>query len=125
MNYPSNTHSVELPLALKYFSELFNKPDGLVKDAVEGLYATECPIANNYNSICTLFLAVSRRVLQYYRSSHFTIPHRSGDYPLLNQYPSGLAEIFATLFHACVVRAPISNAPSLLQRRRRVHMWFE
>ena len=36
-NYPSNSHSVGLPLALQYFSELFNQPDGSVKDAVQVL----------------------------------------------------------------------------------------
>ena len=36
-NYSSNSHSVELPPALQYVSELFKKPDGLVKDAVRFL----------------------------------------------------------------------------------------
>jgi len=34
-NYPSNSHSVELPPALQYLFELFNKPDGLVMNAVQ------------------------------------------------------------------------------------------
>ena len=34
-NYPSNSHSVVLPPALQYLSELLNKPDGLVKNAVQ------------------------------------------------------------------------------------------
>ena len=34
-NYPSNSHSVELPPALQYFSELFKNPDGLVNDGVQ------------------------------------------------------------------------------------------
>jgi len=34
-NYPSILHSVGLPPALQYLSELFNKPDGLVKNAVQ------------------------------------------------------------------------------------------
>ena len=84
-HYPSNSHSVEI----------FDRPDGLVN---------ECLIANSYNHICTLFPAVSR--LYWY-----SLYDPSSDYPPSNWYPSGPA--FATGFHACVVRPPISNAPSL------------
>ena len=34
-NYPSNLHTVGLPPALQYLLGLFNKPDGLVENAVQ------------------------------------------------------------------------------------------
>src|SRR5260221_9565038 len=95
-----------------YFSELFYKPDGLVKDAVQVPVRTvgECPsqIADNDNQICTLFPTGSRRVLH-----DVALPHLSGNHPLSNRYPSGPAEIFATQFHSCLVGAPISDTTSL------------
>jgi len=109
-NYSSNSHSVDLPPASQYISELFNKPDRLVNDAVQ--VPMQPSYCNNDNCICTFFLAF---LDEYYcASSHFTIPHPGGDYPLSNQYPSGPADIFATRFHAYVMWAPIPNAPSLL-----------
>ena len=108
-DYPSNSHSVGLPLALQYSSELFNKSDGIVKDGIQ------VPQSVPLQIIITIFAhCFPRHPDEYDRTSiHFAIPHRSGDYPLSNQYPSCPAEVFATRFHACVVRVPVSNTTSL------------
>ena len=76
---------------------------------------TECRIANNHNHICTLFSAGSRRVRWYYCIVVLTLRYlTSGRLCTIESAPCGPTEIFAIRFHACIMWAPISNAPSLL-----------
>ena len=87
-NFHLNSHSVELPPALQYVSELCNKPDGLVKDAVRFL-------ADYIRIIITIFVHCFPRVSdehysQLYDSHHpaATIDYQIGTPPVQQRFLS-------------------------------------